>query len=136
MRGGYADLPIAYGLMESSGNARGQVIIEGDMGATLWANRSRYIDNSPVFFLDRVRTPLLVIHGARDETVPSSGADRSVRPDLRRLGQEVEYGRYIGENHVEAGWSFANQKDYLTRVLRWFDSHLHPNASGGAPKPM
>src|ERR1700728_57288 len=36
MRGGYADLPTAYGLMESSGNARGQVLAESDLGATLW----------------------------------------------------------------------------------------------------
>ena len=44
--------------------------------------------------------------------------------DLRRLGQDVEYARYDGENHVERFWSNANQRDYLTRTLRWFDSHL------------
>jgi dipeptidyl aminopeptidase/acylaminoacyl peptidase len=126
MRGGYGDLPAMNGEMEASGAARGQVLNESGMGATLWANRSRYVDNSPVFFLDRIRTPLLIVHGAGDETVPVSAADE-VFVDLRRLGGEVEYARYTGENHVEAGWSFANQKDYMTRVLRWFDDHLHPH---------
>jgi dipeptidyl aminopeptidase/acylaminoacyl peptidase len=125
MRGGYADLPAAYGLMDPSGDAHGQVLAEADLGATLWANRSRYIDNSPLFFLDRVRTPLLIVHGTDDTTMPVSAGDE-VFVDLRRLGQEVEYARYVGENHVEAGWSFANQQDYVMRVLRWFDSHLHP----------
>ncbi len=81
------------------------------------------------------RTPLLIIHGAEDETVPVSAADE-VFVDLRRLGQEVEYARYSGENHVEAGWSFANQKDYMMRVLRWFDDvpsslTCHPEITRG-----
>jgi dipeptidyl aminopeptidase/acylaminoacyl peptidase len=128
MRGGLGDLPAMYGEMESSGNARGQVLAESWMGTTLWANQSAYIENSPVFHLDRVRTPLLIIHGSDDLTVPVSNADE-IFVDLRRLGQEVEYARYAGENHVEAFWSLANQKDYLTRVLRWFDDHLHPDAT-------
>lgn len=127
MRGGIGDLPAMYGEMESSGNAQGQVLAESWLRATLWSDRSRYIENSPVFYLDRVRTPLLIVHGADDTTVPVSAADE-VFVDLRRLGQEVEYARYAGENHVEAYWSFANQKDYLTRVVRWFDDHLHPDA--------
>ena len=71
------------------------------MDTPLWTNRSRYVDNSPIFFLDRIRTPLLIIHGAEDQTVPVSAAEE-VFVDLRRLGQEVEYARYRGENHVEA----------------------------------
>jgi dipeptidyl aminopeptidase/acylaminoacyl peptidase len=128
MRGGIGDLPAMYGEMESTGNAPGQVLAESWLGATLWAGQSRYIENSPVFYLDRVRTPLLIVHGADDTTVPVSAADE-VFVDLRRLGQEVDYARYAGENHVEAAWSLANQKDYLTRVLRWFDDHLHPGAA-------
>jgi dipeptidyl aminopeptidase/acylaminoacyl peptidase len=128
MRGGIGDLPAMYGEMESSGIAQGQVLVESWLGATLWSDQSRYIENSPVFYLDRVRTPLLIVHGADDTTVPVSAADE-VFVDLRRLGQEVEYARYAGENHVEAFWSLANQKDYLTRVLRWFDDHLHPDVT-------
>ena len=32
--------------------------------------RDRYIDNSPVFFADRVNTPVLIIHGDDDGAVP------------------------------------------------------------------
>jgi dipeptidyl aminopeptidase/acylaminoacyl peptidase len=128
MRGGMGDLPAMYGEMESSGNARGQVLAESWMDGTLWSDQSRYIENSPIFYLDRVRTPLLIVHGAEDAAVPASSGDE-VFVDLRRLGQEVEYARYAGEGHVEAGWSLANQKDYLSRVLRWFDDHLHPDAA-------
>lgn len=131
MRGGMGDLPAMYGEMEWSGTARGQILLEAWLGATMWENRSRFTDNSPVFFLDRVRTPLLIVHGGADSTVPPAAANE-IFVDLRRLGQYVEYARYEGEDHVEAGWSYANQRDYLIRVLRWFDGRLRVRTGAGA----
>jgi dipeptidyl aminopeptidase/acylaminoacyl peptidase len=123
MRGGYGDLPAIYGELESSGSPRNQILLETWLGATVWGDRSRYIENSPSYLLDRVRTPLLIVHGGADTTVPAQNGEE-IFVDLRRLGQDVEYARYDGENHVERFWSNANQRDYLTRTLRWFDSHL------------
>jgi dipeptidyl aminopeptidase/acylaminoacyl peptidase len=40
------------------------------IGASLWERRDLYIDNSPVFFADRINTPLLIIHGDEDGAVP------------------------------------------------------------------
>ena len=41
---------------------------------------------------------------------------------LRRLGKEVVYARYEGEGHGVV--RYANQVDYLNRMLTWFDKHL------------
>jgi dipeptidyl aminopeptidase/acylaminoacyl peptidase len=93
------------------------------MGGNPWDFRARYIENSPIFYLDRVETPLLIIHGSKDDAVPSFLADE-VFTGLRRLGKTVTYVRYEGESHWEGSWSYANQIDVLQRVLGWFDRYL------------
>ena len=54
------------------------------MGGTPWEFRERYIENSPFFYLDRVETPLLLIHGAEDTASAPFNADQ-VFVGLRRL---------------------------------------------------
>lgn len=93
------------------------------MGGPLWTNRERYIDNSPLLFLDRVHTPLLLVQGMDDPTTPSEDADR-VFVALRRLGQEVEYVRYAGEGEGHDLRGYADQRDLCERLIRWFDFHL------------
>lgn len=83
----------------------------------------RYIANSPFFRLDRVQTPLLILHGTGADTVRSDGSDE-VFVGLRRLGKKVVYARYDGEGHAPVTWRRPNQIDYLNRVLRWFGEHL------------
>ena len=94
---------------------------QGRMGGSLWDQRQRYIENSPVFFLDRVTTPLLIVNGG-DDIAPTLADE--VFSDLRRLGKRVEYARYAGEDHWEGTWSLANQQDYLNRFVNWFEQYL------------
>ena len=93
------------------------------MGGHPWEFRERYLENSPFFYLNRVETPLLIIHGAEDEAVPSYLADE-IFTALRRLGKTVTYARYTGEDHWEGSWSYPNQLDALRRSIAWFDKHL------------
>ncbi|HTO75839.1 MAG TPA: prolyl oligopeptidase family serine peptidase [Thermoanaerobaculia bacterium] len=133
-RAGLADLTGAYGDLLSNGTAMNIQWAEGgqgNMGGPLWEFRSRYIENSPWFYLDRVETPLLIIHGSQDTRVPAHNADE-VFVGLRRLGKEVVYARYDGEDHSELYWSYANRLDYLKRVIGWFDEHLKAPAPKGS----
>jgi dipeptidyl aminopeptidase/acylaminoacyl peptidase len=52
------------------------------------------------------------------------GRSDEVFVSLRFLGKEVEYARYKGESHGTVEWTFANQVDYLNRVIAWFDLWL------------
>src|SRR5712692_9678839 len=64
---GMGDLISAYGQMSPEGTTYGIGVIEagqGLMGGTPWQFRDRYIENSPSFYLDRVETPLMIVHGA------------------------------------------------------------------------
>jgi dipeptidyl aminopeptidase/acylaminoacyl peptidase len=124
VRAGIGDLISAYGQLSPDGTnyllpwaERGQ----GRMGGTPWEVRERYIENSPVFYLDRVETPVLIVQG---ETDAAPFLADQVFSALRRLRKRVEYARYAGEGHSEALWKRPNQIDYLRRVVQWFDRYL------------
>ncbi|MGH9004912.1 MAG: alpha/beta hydrolase family protein, partial [Acidimicrobiia bacterium] len=61
----------------------------------------RYEERSPITHAETITTPLLVLQGDKDDTVPLTQADRLVDA-LRRRGAPVEYKVYPGEGH---GWS-------------------------------
>jgi len=123
---GYADLIGFYGQMSRSGTTYGTAILEngqGLMGGTPWQVRERYIENSPIFHLDRIKTPLLIIHASADTAVAPFLGDE-VFVALRRLGKEVGYAKYEGESHSPIYWSYPNQVDFCNRMIAWFDLHL------------
>jgi len=135
MEDGTGDLISAYGQMGKDGSAFLSSVTEegqGLMGGTPWQYRDRYIENSPLFFLDRVETPLLIVHGGEDKTVAPFLGDE-IFVGLRRLGKEAEYARYDGEGHSPVVWSHANQVDFCNRLISWFDRHLKTplDKSGG-----
>ncbi len=53
---------------------------------------------SPITYVDRIKAPLLVIHGARDPRVPVSEAEQLVEA-LKARGVEVRYIRLEDEGH-------------------------------------
>lgn len=94
----------------------------GGMGGTLWEFPQRYIDGSPVFHLDQVETPLLLIHGDQD-FVPFEQA-REMFNGLARLGKKVVLLKYKESAHFLGSWSNEKLADYWERVLNWFDKYL------------
>ena len=126
MSAGMGNLVSAYGQLSRDGTnyllpwaEEGQ----GRMGGTPWEHRTRYIENSPAFYLDRVRTPLLIVHGAEDSACSPFLAEE-IFVGLRRLGQPVSYALYEGEEHWPGTWGYANQVDVVNRTIEWFDRYL------------
>ncbi len=125
---GIGDWIAAYGQMSSDGTAFEVAAAEGGqglIGGPPWEIPNRYIENSPFFYLNRVETPLLIVHGAEDRSVAPFLGDE-IFVGLRRLGKQVTYAKYAGEGHSPADWSHANQMDFCNRMLRWFDNYLKP----------
>jgi len=121
---GYGDTLALYGQLGKDGANYGLGFVESLlMGGTPWEHRERYIENSPIYYLDRVQTPLLIVHGGEDNSVSPYQAGE-VFVGLRRLGKEVTYAKYEGEEHWQGNWGYANQVDYLNRTIKWFDKHL------------
>ena len=87
----------------------------------------RYIENSPLFWLDSVTTPLFIMHNDMDDAVPwYQGIEMFV--GMRRLGKEVYMINYNNDVHNPA--SRANQKDIAMRMQQFFDTKLK-----GEPAP-
>jgi dipeptidyl aminopeptidase/acylaminoacyl peptidase len=97
------------------------------IGGSLWQYPMRYIENSPIFMVDRIQTPLLMLHNDADDAVPwYQGIEFYLA--LRRLDKEVYFFSYNGEPHNLR--RRANQKDYTMRMQQFFDYYLK-----GAAKP-
>src|SRR5262249_52929057 len=123
---GYGDLMGHYGGMNPDGGAFGISVDEqgqGMIGGTPWQFRERYIENSPIFYLDRINAPVLIIQGTADTSVLPFLADE-LFVDLRRLGKDVEYAKYPGEEHTPTYWSYEDQIDVANRCVDWFGAKL------------
>ena len=83
----------------------------------------RYIKNSPVFFLHKVQTPLMLIHGTEDWTVPFSQAEEMYY-GLRHLGKPAVLVGYPGEGHLWFGTKERVFTDMWERICAWFDKYV------------
>ena len=98
------------------------------IGGTPWQYPLRYIENSPIFMVDKITTPLLILHNDADDAVPwYQGIEFYLA--LRRLGKEAYMYTYNGEPHHLR--RRPNQKDYAVRMMQFFDYELK-----GATKPV
>jgi dipeptidyl aminopeptidase/acylaminoacyl peptidase len=97
------------------------------IGASLWEAPLRYLENSPVFWADKIETPLLMMHNDQDGAVPwYQGIELFVA--LRRLGKPAWLVNYNGEPHWPT--TYANKRDWNIRLQQFFDHYLK-----GAPAP-
>lgn len=114
----------AYGgIRWTSGNSRMMQYEEGQsrIGGTLWSHREKFIENSPLFFADKVETPLLLMNNDADGAVPwYQGIEFFLA--LRRLDKKVWLLNYNGDDHNIK--RRANAMDLNIRMKQFFDHYL------------
>jgi dipeptidyl aminopeptidase/acylaminoacyl peptidase len=93
------------------------------LGATLWQQPQKYIQQSAIMFADRIKTPLLLITGEQDPNVPARQA-MEMYYALRRLGKDVEWVSYTNSAHGMPTTTVAELKDFHDRIRRFCDDHL------------
>jgi dipeptidyl aminopeptidase/acylaminoacyl peptidase len=86
---------------------------------------------SPLSFADRIRSPLLVVHGANDPRVPVAEADQIVR-QVRAQKGDVEYLRFPDEGHGLA--KLQNRVTAYQRIARFLDRTLGGGSGACAKK--
>jgi len=107
----------------NSGSAN-QPIFESSQGrfkGGYWDNLEAYTRNSPVYYAEKVKTPLIILHNDKDGAVVWNQGIEYYNT-LRRLKKPVIMLQYVGENHGLA--KAANQKDYTVRMKEFFDHYL------------
>ncbi|NDV45935.1 S9 family peptidase [Paludibacter sp. 221] len=111
------------GIRWESGRSRQYQYEQGQsrIGKNMWEAPELYHENSPIFFADKVETPLLIMHNDQDGAVPwYQGIEYFMA--LRRLQKPVWMLQYNKEAHNLK--ERRNRKDLTVRLQQFFDHYL------------
>jgi dipeptidyl aminopeptidase/acylaminoacyl peptidase len=98
------------------------------IGKTIWEAPELYMENSPLFHLPKVQTPLLIMANDKDGAVPwYQGIE--LFTGMKRLGKPCWMFNYNGDDHNLM--ENANRMDLSIRMRQFFDHYLL-----GAPAPL
>ena len=98
----------------------------------VWDEWQFFRERSPVYHVDKARTPLLILHGRNDTRVPPSQSLELYRL-LKTVGETpVRLILYPGEGHGNR--HAASRYDYHLRALRWMEHYL--KGPGGDLPPL
>lgn len=91
------------------------------LGASLWQKPLLYLENSPIFFADKIQTPLLMMHNDGDGAVPwYQGIECYMA--MRRLNKPVWLLNYNGQDHNLT--QRQDRTDLSIRMMQFFDHYL------------
>ncbi len=131
---GLYDLSGDYARMQKGGTNFNFVWSEtgqGRMGSHPWSELRRYLANSPYYQADKIHTPLLLIHGRKDDTCPVEGAEKLFNA-LKRLDRTAQLAVYDGEGHVPGSFSLVNAVDATQRMVDFLAKYLAAGTGGRA----
>lgn len=106
------------------GDRPGRLDLQRMMGTPDDPSRTeRYRRGSPVYRAERIRAPLLILHGRKDKRVVPLMTERMVEA-LEIEGKAHEVHWYDDEGH---GWEArVNRRDAFERILRFLRTHVPP----------
>jgi dipeptidyl aminopeptidase/acylaminoacyl peptidase len=91
------------------------------------ANKDLFHDRSPIFFVDQIKAPLLLLAGGNDLRCPKEEAQQVVDA-VKRRGGVAEYRVYENEGHGFA--RVENQIDAYKRVSEFLKARVPPANCG------
>jgi len=95
-------------------------------GKSLLEDPKMYLDKSPFFKLDKVRTPTIIFFGSNDRVVPTQQGWMHYRALQQHGKTDVRFLLFPDEEHSLK--KLAHQKRKLEEELYWFDKHLFKTA--------
>jgi len=91
------------------------------IGESIWEAPLRYLENSPLFWADKIETPLLIMHNEQDGAVPfSQGVEFFIA--LRRLRKPAWLLNYNEADHWPT--KIRDKHDFQIRMAQFFDHYL------------
>lgn len=92
----------------------------------MWESDAKWMDylkRSPIYWVDRAETPILIMHGSNDTRVhPAQSLELYRHLKVRKPEVPVRLVWYPGEGHGNT--RAASKFDYNYRMLQWFDTYL------------
>lgn len=106
---GTSDIPTEMRLVHERGN--------------VWDNWEKQLKISPIYYADRAKTPILIMHGAEDPRVhPAQSMELYRHLKVRKPELPVRLIYYPGEGH--GNQRSGSKYDYNLRMMQWFDTYL------------
>jgi len=90
-------------------------------------DKQRYMERSPIYFIDQIKAPLLILAGAHDPRCPSTESEQVATAVKKRNGI-AELKIYANEGHGFA--KIENQIDAYTRVADFLKKYNPPAKCG------
>lgn len=98
----------------------------------LWDYWEGNLRRSPIYHVDRARTPLLIMHGAEDTRVhPAQSLELYRHIKVRRPDVPLRLILYPNEGHGNV--RATSRLDYNLRMIRWFETYLNGDATQPVP---
>lgn len=102
----------------------GYFFTDWQLGADLFEDPDKLWDRSPLKYAERVETPLLILHGERDDRCPIEQAEQLFTA-LKKMGKNVKLVRFPNASHDLSRSGHPKQRiKRLQYIAGWFDSHL------------
>lgn len=95
-------------------------------GTYPWSDKQLYVDRSPLFNVDKIKTPLLFTHGTDDRNVPPIESSQMFTA-LRLLGKQAAYVTFQKEGHHVQ--SYNRLMNWQNTFMAWFAKYLKDDSS-------
>ncbi|MBR5735534.1 MAG: S9 family peptidase [Bacteroidales bacterium] len=91
-----------------------------------WTRKDLYVDRSPLYFADKIKSPILFLHGSADTNVPI-GESIQMFTAMQLLGVESAFVVVDGENHGIQ--EYSKRRQWLRTISAWFAKYLKEDST-------
>ncbi|MNL22389.1 Prolyl tripeptidyl peptidase precursor [compost metagenome] len=121
---GQSNLVSGYGWITPSSGSSRHILYEkaqGNLPCPPWDCPNLYVENTPIFKIGDVTTPLMMVHNKNDNAVPFYQAIEFFT-GLRRAKKKAWLVEYDNEGHLVMDAN--NREDLTIRTQQFFDHYL------------
>ncbi|MGD9890384.1 MAG: prolyl oligopeptidase family serine peptidase, partial [Dehalococcoidia bacterium] len=99
-----------------------------EIGADPWVDPMHYLRRSPIYYVNQINTPVLIMHSENDLRCPIEQAEQFYTALMLR-GVETRFIRFPEENHdLSRAGKPSRRVQRFDEQLAWFDHHLRAHA--------
>ncbi|HEX6122131.1 MAG TPA: S9 family peptidase, partial [Ktedonobacterales bacterium] len=106
-------------------------LVVDELSGTPWQDAERLARFSPITYVERIHTPLLILHSEDDLRCPI-GEGEQLFAALTYLGRAVELVRFEGQNHdLSRGGHPRSRVIRLCKIVEWFERWIPTGCAQG-----
>src|SRR5579875_2542068 len=99
-------------------------LADDNLETTPWEDLEKYMNMSPIKYVENIHTPLLIIHSEQDLRCGIEQAEQLFAA-LKWMGREVKFVRFEGQSHgLSRGGHPKSRMERLRHIQSWFARYL------------